>query len=169
MSKPTITEREVSRRQAEAGIHARVAAQTLGGDPAQVRALLSAASGESPEIRETPESIGGISFHGLDLATSLANTALAAHPAAKKAVPPALQVARLVLVFADPLEAYDLLTNDSPDALREFDRTALDMVARWTKTEIEAFADYLATLKPAEETPVLGKSKRRTPPGRRTR
>jgi hypothetical protein len=169
MSKPTITEREVSRRQAEAGIQARVAAQALGGDPTQVRGLLHAAAGESPEPRETPESIGGISFHGLDLATSLANTALAGHSGTKKAVPPALQVARLVLVFADPLEAYDLLTNGSPDALRDFDRTALDMVARWGKAEIEAFADYLATLKPTEETPAMGKPKRRTPSGRRTR
>lgn len=151
MSKPTITEREVSLRQAQAGIKAREAAQALGGDPTQVGALLHAAGTQAPGFNERPNEIGGVTFHGLDLATSLANTALTKHAGFSPDAPTALQVARMALIFAEPLDAFDQLTYADPVSLREFDQSALELTAHWLPADLDAFGAYLQSLRPARE------------------
>lgn len=163
MSLPTITEREISHRQALAGIRGREAAQALGGDPAQVTALLHAAGTQAPAFGERPNEIAGVCFHTLDLATSLANTALIKHPGSSvEGTPPTLQVARMALIFAEPLESFDQLTYGDPLSLRDFDRDAMELTAHWQPADIDAFAAYLVSLRPPqEEAETPGKRRKR--------
>lgn len=167
---PQITEREVSLRQAHAGIEARESAMTQGGDPRQVQALLQGALCQSPAGTETPHIIGGVALHGMDLACSLASTLLTRHPHVKKDDAPQIIVARLAFVFHAPADAYELLSTGTEEDLRELDRSALDVTGRWLPDHITQFGKYMVSLQPpAEEVEDAAPGKSKLPPGRKTR
>lgn len=159
---PPITEREVSLHTAHAGIEARAQASQLGGDPHQVGSLLRTAAALPATGREHVVAIGGVGFHGITLAVTLATQELSRVQSGAPASN-ALFITRLAACFHDPCEVYDILTSES---LTELDAYAMGIVGHWTPQDIEDFAAHVQrckarspSLQPEAEEAVPGKSK----------
>lgn len=169
---PPLTEREVSLHTAHAGIEARSAAAQLGGDPHQVGSLLRAADALPATGREHVVTIGGVGFHAITLAVTLATQELSrAASLAGEPVSNALFITRLAAAFHDPVEVYEMLTVPG-GGLAELDAFAMGLVGHWSPLDIEAFAAHIQrckarspSLQPEAEAEEPGKSK----PGRRMR
>lgn len=164
-TKPTITRRDLSLLEAQAGLKARDAATAQGGDPVQVAALMRAAASESPAPGENQYTVAGVPLSGITLAVTLAVSALRTAYAPLTAQPPdALTTARMAFIFHNPYRAYELLS-PTPD-LALLDSDAMDLVGEWQEAEMAAFAAHITACnrrnpsvsEPIEEAP-LGKRK----------
>lgn len=163
--KPTISRRDLSLLEAQAGLLARDTAAAQGGDPAQIAALMRAAHSEAPAPGESQYTVGGVPLSGMTLAVTLAVSALRAAYAPLTAQPPeVLTTARMVFIFASPYRAYELL---SPVLdLVGLDAEAMELVGEWGEAELADFGAHLAACQkrnpnasaPEEEAP-LGKRK----------
>lgn len=140
----TITEREVSRLEAEAGLQARAAAEHQGGDPAQISSLVRAAQAMPPVTMETKDMIGGIVLHRLVLLVTLCIQELQ-RLAAQSPAPPSdlLTIARLVACFHAPHRAWQDLTSGLPT----LDAWAIPLVAHWQAGEVQQFTSFIEMLK----------------------
>lgn len=172
---PEITARDLSYHEARAGIAARDAAADLGGSPAQVRALVAAASHVSPSpslpVSQSP-SLAGKPLRRDDLLVTLC---LNLHAKAFGRDPRAMlagdgtdrmqAIASLAFIFTDADRAFDLLDRAvDPDYAKEdqatarlsFRRKAIAFAAAFGPAEIETLTRYLVSLsrlnEPADDT-----------------
>lgn len=164
--KPTLTSRELSLHEAQAGIHARAEAGQSGGDPSQIGSLLRTAAATPAQGAEYAVTISGVGFHALCLAVILASQEVERQAAeAKRPVNDILTIARLAACFHDPVSAYEMLTQG--EGLSELDNWAVSLVAKWSPDDIAAFTLHVQKCKQrspslradAEDAP--GKSKAR--------
>jgi hypothetical protein len=155
----TITEREVSRLEAEAGLQARAAAEHQGGDPAQISALARAAQAMPSTAMEPKDMIGGILLHRLVLLVTLCIQELQRQAAQSPARPSdLLTIARLVACFHAPHRAWHDLAGSGLSAL---DAWAIPLVAHWQAGEIQQFTAYIELLK--KQSPSLEADQEQTP------
>jgi hypothetical protein len=163
-TKPTITRRDLSLLEAQAGLQARDHAAAQGGDPAQIAALMRAANGEAPAPGEHQYKVGGVPLSGMTLAVTLAVSALRAAYAPMTVQPPeVLTTARMVYLFHNPYRAYELLS-PVPD-LVGLDAEAMDLVGEWGESELTAFAAHLAAC--AKRNPNAATTEEEAPLGKR--
>lgn len=167
-TKPTVSARDVSYHQAQAGTAAQQAAAATGGDPTAVGELIASAA-----VRPEPAVIQGETLHGYTLqvilCTQIATGALGRNPldalpdfitrsmADPKAAPNAtelLALGRIGFIFTRPAEAYELLT-DAAEAsdetlkarrVRDFDAAALEATGGWTPGDIGILIRHLITV-----------------------
>lgn len=169
MISPTITEREVSRLEAEAGLQARAAAEHQGGDPAQISALVRAAQAMPPAALEPKEMIGGVSLHRNALLVTLCCGELQ-RLSAQASAPPSnlLVITRLAACFHNPTRAWQDLTDSGLAAL---DAWAVALVAHWMPEDVKRFTDYVELLRrrspslQADDDNAPGKSSRKVKQG----
>lgn len=148
---PIITEREVSRQEALAGLEAKAIAEQQGGDPSQISALSRVASAMPAAMPEHRERIGGVGLHPLALLPILCTQELQ-RLAAKEPSPPAhlLTIARLAACLHHPHRAWQDLTSTGLAAL---DAWAVPLVAAWQPADVQRFHAYVEQLK--QQTPSL--------------
>lgn len=143
-NKPNLTARELSLLEAHAGILGRQQAHEMGGDPAQLVAMLNAAVNEPPSARETANIIGGLTLHRMCLGVSVALGALRAAYAQAQAKPSdSITTACMAAIFHDPVGSYDQLTGAG--GLPAFMRRALGLVAHWSEHDITTFGAYVTS------------------------
>lgn len=165
---PPITEYELSRFTAEAGIQARHEAAALPGDPAQIGALMRAATAQPASTQERGELVNGIPLYPLNFAVTLATTELDRFCRKMEDKPSELQtILRMLVCFHLPVFAYQTIQS-TPEPLAVLDAEGMKLAGHWGVAEMAAFGQFIARMKaqnPCTQSPnpepdkVPGKSK----------
>lgn len=137
-ARPPLSEYEASFHTMQAASAARAEAAQMGGDPAQIGALLRAAQ----PVPAPGFTIGGVSLHPINLAVTVAIAEITR--LTENNANAALTVARLAYCFHAPRDAFLLLTQGK---LSELDAKALSLTEHWQEGHILAFSNYVQACK----------------------